>query len=136
MEATFISIITILGTIGLTTRSFSQVQKNDNPVSELYQLFTEFQADEGSLSRFYWIRYSPERFDRLQVFYNDYLSKLGEIPFETLSIHGKVDHLLISKKLNNKLHFLSVTKKQCTTLEKWISFLSPIYDLEKQRRRG
>lgn len=113
-----------------------QLSDNQTSVSELYQLSTELMADYGSLSRFYFVKNSPERRERFMVFFNDYISKLDQIPFEKLSTNGQVDYTMIRKFIENKLHLLLVEEKECALLSSWVSFGDPLYELEKQRRRG
>ena len=107
-----------------------------SPVSEVFQLSVELMADYGSLSRFYAIKNSPERRERFKIFFRDYLTKLEKLPFDELSTSGKVDYLLTKNFLDNKLFELSVEEKEYAQLSKWVVHGEPIYELEKQRRRG
>lgn len=117
--------------------TYSQQLVNKQPVAtELAQLATEFVADYGSLSRFYVIKNTPERRNRFKTFYNNYFSKLNTIPFSNLSVGGKVDYLLIKRHIDNKLFALEKEEKEYNLLKQWIAFGEPIYQLEKQRRRG
>src|SRR5687768_3233937 len=68
-------------------------------VTETAPLMIRFQADDGSLKRFYLIPGSPERRERFKVFYKDYLSRLEQLPFESMSVGGKVDYLLFKRDL-------------------------------------
>lgn len=53
--------------------------------NKIIQLTQEFKADIGSLTRFYFIKNSPERRNRLQSFFNTYLLKIDAFPFDKLS---------------------------------------------------
>ena len=106
------------------------------PVTEVYQLANQLMADYGSLSRFYFIQDSPERRERFQAFFNDYLDRLDQLPFDELSTGGKVDYILVHRFLDNEMYKLSVEEKEYALVQKWITPGEPIYTLEKERRRG
>ncbi|KAA3633308.1 MAG: DUF885 domain-containing protein [Bacteroidetes bacterium] len=105
-------------------------------VTELYDLAINYRADYGSLSRYYFIENSPERRERFEQFCQDYLSRLEVMPFDKLSTGGKVDYLLFKRHLNERLHQLSVEKSEYEAVWQWLNYSDPIYQLEKQRRRG
>jgi len=107
----------------------------DTP-TEVYSLMVNFQADRGSLERFYFIPNSAERRERFKQFYNDYRQKLDQLSFDQLSVGGKVDYLLFRRDLDDALFRLSVEEKECNAVQKLVSFGDPIYQIEKQRRRG
>lgn len=108
----------------------------NNDVSELYALMVQYRADAGSLNRFYHIQNSPERRERLKVFYKDYLNKLEQLPFENLSVNGRVDYILTKRDLENELSLLDTEEKEIKQVEKYVSIGSAMYELEKKRRRG
>jgi hypothetical protein len=58
------------------------LRQNEMP-SEVYPLITQYEADRGSLQRFYFVPGSPERRERFNQFYKDYLSRLQQLPFES-----------------------------------------------------
>jgi hypothetical protein len=104
--------------------------------SEMYAFTTQLQADQGSLERFYIIEGSPERRARLVTLYKDYTKKLEQLPFESFSTGGKVDYLLVKRELENELYLLAQEEKEAAQLTKYITLASPLYDIEKLRRRG
>jgi len=114
-------------------------QKN-NPLliqtSEVHYLLVNYEADKGSLSRFYTIPASPERNQRMQTLQQDYLNKLQALAFEQMSVGGQVDYLLFQRQLNNELRLLQEEAKQLSVANQLLSFSAPVYALEKQRRRG
>ncbi|MBK8289760.1 MAG: DUF885 family protein [Flammeovirgaceae bacterium] len=118
----------------LINNLFSQ-HLDDRP-TEVYALIINYQADRGNLERFYFVQGSPERRDRFIAFYQDYLKKLEQLPFETLSTGGKVDYLLTKRDLENELFLLNLEAKEAAQLTKFVSFGNPIYEIEKKRRRG
>lgn len=106
------------------------------PVTEVFSLMVNYRADRGSLERFYNIPNSPERRERFKTFYKDYLVKLEQLPFETMSVSGRVDYLLMKRDLENELFALSKEEREIEQIKKYTSFIDPIYQLEQQRRRG
>src|SRR5690606_7825585 len=105
------------------------------PVSEVYQLMGELAADYGSLQRFYIIEGSPERRERFKQFYLDYKGRLEAMPFNQLSVNGRVDYLLTMRDIEQGLRKLEEEKEEYRQMENWISYGDPIYGSEKQRRR-
>ncbi|MDN5289407.1 MAG: hypothetical protein JWR38_5681 [Mucilaginibacter sp.] len=79
---------------------------------------------------------SPEQRKRLMEVNNDYLKQLGLIQFSTLSIYGKVDYILLKKKINFELNDLKKEEEQYNQITKYITFADGIYTLEQKRRRG
>ena len=105
-------------------------------VTEVAPLIIQFHADKGSLERFYFIENSPERRERFKSFYQSYLTSLEKLPFESMSTGGRADYLLFKRNLDNELRLLAEEEREYSSVYKLISYGDPIYDLEKQRRRG
>jgi hypothetical protein len=129
----------IFYSVGLCLIGISSfAQQNDLllQTSEVHNLLVNFEADLGSLERFYFVTNSPERRDRMRSFYNDYLSKLNALPFDNMSVGGKVDFILFRRNLQNRLYLLAQEEKEVNQLPKLISQGEPIYTAEKKRRRG
>jgi hypothetical protein len=106
------------------------------PITDVYPLIINYRADRGSLERFYFVSNSPERRERFKVFYNDYLARLEQLPFETMSVSGKVDYLLMKRDLQNELYLLNTEEKEFAQIKKLTSYSDPVYQWEQQRRRG
>nr|WP_255486822.1 DUF885 family protein [Mucilaginibacter sp. SP1R1] len=79
---------------------------------------------------------SPEQRKRLIEINNDYLKKLDNSDFNSLSIYGKVDYILLKKRINFDLNDLKKEDDQYAQVTKYLSFADAIYTLEKMRRRG
>ena len=99
-------------------------------------LLQQYQADKGSLERFYVIEASPERRSRFIDFNKDYLNKLTTYSFNTLSQSDKVDYLLFKSQLNAYLTELNEEEANCQKTKNWLDFAAIIYAQEKARRRG
>ncbi len=104
--------------------------------TEVYPLIIGYRADRGSLERFYFVSNSSEKRERFKSFYNDYLTKLEQLPFESMSVSGKADYLLMKRDLQNELYLLNTEEKEYNQIKKYISYGDPIYQWEQLRRRG
>ena len=102
----------------------------------MHDLIVNYEADLGSLERFYIVPNTSERRDRLTAFYNDYLHRLGELPFDQMSTAGKVDYLLAKRWIESELLELGVERKECEQLSGLVAQGEVIYNAERQRRRG
>ena len=99
-------------------------------------LLQQYQADKGSLERFYVIEASPERRSRFIEFNKEYLNKLTTYSFNALSQSDKVDYLLFKSQLNAYLTELNEEEANCQKTKNWLDFAAIIYAQEKARRRG
>src|SRR5690606_6090521 len=80
--------------------------------------------------------YSPEQLDRLQRLDRDYLAELDTLDFDSYSIHGQVDYVLLKRKIKQSLQQLAVQEQAYQQIKPHIPFADIIYDFERQRRRG
>jgi len=104
--------------------------------SEVHNLMVQYDADKGSLTRFYFIPNSPERRQRMQAFAKEYLDKISALPFESFSTGGKVDYIIFKRNLDNELRILNTEETEYNQVSKYFPFADAIYALEKKRRRG
>jgi uncharacterized protein (DUF885 family) len=104
--------------------------------SEVNNLMVQYNADKGSLTRFYAIPFSPEKRERFVKFQQEYLQKLEALPFDQFSTGSRVDYILFKRNLNNQLRLLDAEAKGYEQITRFIPFAPKMYDLEKQRRRG
>lgn len=127
--------ILILTTALTTTSVLSQpVLYRQN--SEVNNLMVQYEADRGSLTRFYFVENSPDRRNRLVTLVTDYTKQVQQLNYENLPTGSRVDYLLFKRNLDEQLRLLEVEKKECAQLSNWFSFATGIYDMEKFRRRG
>jgi len=82
------------------------------------------------------VLFSPEQRKRLEEINNEYLEKLKQADFESMSIYGKVDYILLKKRINYSLGELKLQVDQYNKITQYIPFADDIYQLEKKRRRG
>ncbi len=99
-------------------------------------LLSHYEADKGSLMRFYRIENSPERTERLKAFNTDYLQQLNAFNFDKLNVAERVDYVLFRQKLREEVRALDEQAEQCEALSSWFPLADKIYAAEKLRRRG
>ncbi len=124
------------------------------PCQEMPDLITKFDADYRVLLRFYTPTVagaggragfgapldagvgSPEKRERLNTLYNDYMKKLSAISFNSLPQECKVDYILFKRDLTRKISQSADEAKGYEKIRQWLPFSAKIYALEKSRRRG
>lgn len=80
--------------------------------------------------------YSPEQLNRLKGLNEDYLARLKKEGFDSFSIHGQVDYILLKQKIERFQNELHIMEKMHKSVEPYLNFASPIFEFEVQRRRG
>ncbi|QHS59610.1 DUF885 family protein [Chitinophaga agri] len=103
---------------------------------DMMTLQQHYDADKGSLLRFYRIAYSPERTERLKTFNTDYLLQLNGISFDKLTVGERVEYVLFKMKLQEELRLLEVEGSEYRQVADWFPLADKIYAAEKLRRRG
>ncbi|HMR93793.1 MAG TPA: DUF885 family protein [Chitinophagaceae bacterium] len=147
MKKNIIFLCSLLLAVSL---SFSQSQNSNlySQTSEMHDLMVRYQADKGSLSRFYstssgeWggreaVNYNtPERRSRLLSLAKQYLQEMQQLPFDKMNINGKVDYILFKSKLEDEQYQLLQEEKLYQKVTPLLPFAERIYTLEKPRKRG
>ena len=120
--------------------SFGQKSKDYRPpvtgVTEMYDYLVQYQADRGSLLRFYNISGSPERRERLLDFYRQSLVLLDKLPFESYSSGGRADWLLLKRDIESEIFELQEESTRFEKIKALVGTGTTLYELEKLRRRG
>jgi uncharacterized protein (DUF885 family) len=118
----------------------SRAQKNESVLyeqtSEVNNVMVQYNADESSLKRVYFISNSPERRERLKKMNEGYLDELEKMDFEKLPVGSRVDYLLFRRNIREALRKLATEEKEYNQITKWIPFADSIYAMEKPRRKG
>lgn len=104
--------------------------------SEVNNLMVQYNADNESITRFYFVKNSPERRARLRKMNEEYLASLEKMNFEKLPVGSRVDYILFMRNLRNELRLLETEEKEYNQVSKWIPFADSLYTIEKLRRRG
>ena len=108
-----------------------------NPqTSDVHHLITQYEADYGSLSRFYVITGSPERRERFQKLTSDYLEQLQKLDFGRMTTDSRVDYILLRRDLQENLQKLGQEASERDKIKTWFPFADSMYAVEKLRRRG
>jgi uncharacterized protein (DUF885 family) len=126
------SITSICLAILVSILSFANIAAQD----KMPTILQHFQADKGSLERFYVIDASPEKRQRFMDFNKEYLAKIQSMQFNSLSQSDKVDYILFKSQLNANLLDLKEEESAYQSAKYWVDFASIIYAQEKSRRRG
>lgn len=128
-------ILLLVGCMAAITPSSAQsilYQQN----SEVNNLMVQYDADRGSLNRFYFAESSPERRERFETLTAEYLKQLQQLKFESLPVGSRVDYVLFKRNLEEQQRVLGIEQKEYAQLTNWFSFAPGIYAIEKIRRRG
>lgn len=119
--------------------------------SEVNNTMVHFEADKGSIMRFYatnsnadtfGVQYNegnyntPERRTRRLQLISDYKKTLEGLNFDAMNINGKVDYILFSRNLSSEEYELVQQQKLYDKIKVYFPFDEKIYTLEKPRRRG
>nr|WP_234737086.1 DUF885 family protein [Tellurirhabdus bombi] len=97
---------------------------------------TQYNADRGSLTRFYTVENSPERRERFKKLDNEYMQQLKSVDFDKLPVDSQVDYVLFQRTLQMDLRELDIEAAEVAKTQAWFPFAERMYALEKQRRRG
>ncbi len=104
--------------------------------SEVYNEINSYKADQGALLRKYPQKYSGIHLDRMASFYQSWTSKLGSIKFNSLSLQGKVDFVLLQRNINRDQFFLKEQRQQYEEIKTYLPFEAELNTLITERGRG
>jgi len=118
--------------------------------SEMTDIMVHYKADRSTILRFYSTGgqeegrvnpsitqyHSPERRQRLLELIDGYIDRLRKLPFEKMSVNGKVDYILFKRNLESEQYQLLEQQKNYEQVESFLPFSERIFALYKPRRRG
>lgn len=118
--------------------TYAQSQDTDlyNQSSEVNNIMVQYYADRGALNRFYFVRNSPERRERMTVLQEEYVKRLSKLDFSKLPNGSAVDYVLFRRDLKDELFQLEQERKEYKDVQQWFPFAGRLYAIEKMRRRG
>ena len=125
--------------VGTLSGAFAQPSPSaviNQQTSDVHNLLTQYEADYGSLSRFYIVDGSPERRERFQKLNTDYLSQLQQLNFDRMTTDSRVDYLLFRRDLQENTQKLAQEATERNQIKAWFPFADSVYAIEKLRRRG
>lgn len=102
--------------------------------AKMPQVIQEYSADRESLMQSYVVTISPERFARMEKFYNDELAMLDGVNFDGLTHEDQIDYLLLKHSCQSELHQLAIEKKQVAEMEPLLPFAKSIEELMEKKR--
>lgn len=79
---------------------------------------------------------SPEQMQRLTELNQSYLTELEKLDFNSFSIHGKVDYVLLKNKIDRNQQSLRKQQTTYSDIVGYLPFAGTIYAFEQKRRRG
>ena len=135
-QAASLKNILLLCLVFSTTTLWAQTNALYQQTSEVNNIMVQYDADRGSLSRFYAVESSPERCQRLKKLQTDYLKQLQQLKWESLPTGSKADYILFKRDMEEQARLLDEEEQQYNQLTKWFAFAEKIYETEKIRRRG
>jgi uncharacterized protein (DUF885 family) len=105
------------------------------PVSEMRNAIERYTVDRGSLARSYPVQASRSRRERFKKFYEEWLTSLQSLDFDSMSQDGKIDYILFKNHLEYELRQLDIQSRQLSEIEPLVPFGPKIVELEETRRR-
>ncbi len=107
----------------------------DESASEMRPLLERFTADRGNLQRFYNLEASEERRQRLEKFYADWLARLPQLSFDSMSQDGKIDYIVFRRSLDHEHQALIINAKEDEAAKPYVPFAALIVNLEVCRQQ-
>jgi Bacterial protein of unknown function (DUF885) len=102
--------------------------------SELRELVDRFVADRDELLRFYSVDGSELQTRRLREFYGEWSQRLDAIAYESLGTEGRVDWLLLSRRLDYERKLLDRRESRAREMAPVIPFAGDLAALQESRR--
>jgi hypothetical protein len=103
--------------------------------SELAVVVSRYSADQGALRRRYDVEYGNERRERMRDFYRSWQARMRELDFNTLGPDGRIDHILLSKRLGYELSLLEREDRHLAEIRGFAPFFDKLSGLPEERRR-
>ena len=107
----------------------------DLSVSPTRSLIESFRSDRAALERLYNVELSTNRTARLHRLFDDNLTALEQMDFQSLDQPGRIDWLLFRNQLQFEQRELTYSAKKATEIADLIPFAPTIIELEESRRR-
>ena len=102
----------------------------------MYAPIVQYREDLRSLLRYYDTPYSASRRERLRRFYEDRLAQIDMMPFDSLSIGGRVDLILLRRKIREDLLALQREADIHAQIARWVDPGNAVDSLALLRQRG
>jgi uncharacterized protein (DUF885 family) len=106
----------------------------DTSRSGMAQLIERYTTDRASLGRRYRVPMSPARRARMKRFHEDWLARIGKLPFDPLEREGRIDWILFRNLLRHELRQLDEEARRDAEVAPLLPFWKSIVDLAEARR--
>ena len=103
--------------------------------SELAPVVERYSSDRVALGRRWNVPYSSDRNQRFRDFFSGWRSRIEALDFESLSLEGRVDYVLLINELTYQLDLIEREARLAAEMNGFIPFTSLIIELEERRRR-
>ena len=110
----------------------AEVLPSDASLVEHVERFAE---DRRSLTRFWRLEPSAERYGRLETFDRAWLERLGDLDFEALDLASKIDHVLLRVRLEYLRTTAERDRARLDGLVAFLPFAEEVVTLEEARWR-
>jgi hypothetical protein len=105
------------------------------PASELAALVDRYSTDRQTIFRRYPVDYSAERYARLSRFYSEWQKELAAVPFESLSVEGRIDAILLANRIEYEQRLQAREQKWVVATATLLPFAGRIMALLEARGR-
>jgi hypothetical protein len=103
--------------------------------SELASVVARYTSDRAALTRRYDTEYGSERRSRMREFEGAWQKRLNEIDYNKLGYDGRIDHVLLSKRLAYELKLLDREDQHVAEIKRFAPFFESLTALPEERRR-
>jgi len=103
--------------------------------SELADVVNRYAVDRDALLRRYDAPDSPDRRARLRAFHEAWRTRLRALDFDRLSAEGKIDYVLLDRRVQHELALLDRDARQRAETAPLVPFADTLLALQDARRR-
>lgn len=103
------------------------------PASEMRDVVDRYVTDRGVLGRRYPASSSPQRLSRMKQYFADWRARVAAIPFEPLSLEGRVDHILLRSRIDYEDRLLARETAFLAEMKPLLPFSETIHALNDAR---
>jgi hypothetical protein len=121
--------------VGVLVASRAVAAPDTSSASELSELVARFALDRDALERRYSVESSAETAARFRSFYAEWRKRVEEIPFDTLGVEGRIDAVLLRKRIEADLEQLGRKQQWLAQAAPLVPFRSAIVALNDSRLR-
>lgn len=94
-----------------------------------------FSVDRRDLDRVYDVETSPTTFAGRRAFYNDWMTAIQKLPFDTYPVEAKVDWVLLRNRIEGDMATLDIQEKRLQRAAKYLPDLSTVTKFIEDNRQ-